>query len=275
MKTIIVPTDFSPAALNAVNYAADMAIQIKAGLLLVHVYQVPVTVTEGTMLMLSITELQEAAEISMKKLKEKLQHITPATLTINTETVLGDVTDEIERICTKIKPLAVVMGTTGHSAAERLLLGSTTLAVIKQVNSPVICIPKGKEYGNGIQKAGLACDFKEVAETTPANTIKNFIQEFNAHLHIINIDYDNEQTTEETPEQSALLQTSLQELNPVYHFIHNKDVEDGISEFAEKNNLDLVIIIPKKHSLSEKLFKKSTTRNLIFESHIPVMCVHD
>ena len=46
MKTILVATDFSPAAFNAVNYAADMAIAIKADLLLLHVYQIPVGYSE-------------------------------------------------------------------------------------------------------------------------------------------------------------------------------------------------------------------------------------
>ena len=41
------------------------------------------------------------------------------------------------------------------------------------------------------------------------------------------------------------------------------------------NNLDLVITIPKKHKLLEGLFKKSSTKQLVFDSHVPVMCVHE
>ena len=46
MKTLIVVTDFSPAASNAVNYAADMALTINATLLILHVYQLPVIYLE-------------------------------------------------------------------------------------------------------------------------------------------------------------------------------------------------------------------------------------
>ena len=42
MKTIIVQTDFSPVSLNAVNFAADMAVAIDASILLFHVYNIPV-----------------------------------------------------------------------------------------------------------------------------------------------------------------------------------------------------------------------------------------
>jgi len=41
MKRILVPTDFSPAAENATAYAAQLARQIEASLVLLHVYQLP------------------------------------------------------------------------------------------------------------------------------------------------------------------------------------------------------------------------------------------
>jgi hypothetical protein len=71
------------------------------------------------------------------------------------------------------------------------------------------------------------------------------------------------------------LHSLLEEVRPHYHFITNADIEEGINGFAEKNNLDLVIAIPKKHKLLDGIFKPSSTKQLIFQSHIPVMCVHE
>ena len=167
------------------------------------------------------------------------------------------------------------MGTTGVSAVERTLFGSNTLTAIKHLTCPVICVPKGKEYGNGVQKIGLACDFKEVVETTPVAEIKEFVKEFHAQLFVLNVDYDNRQFNAETPQQSALLHTVLEEVHPEYHFITHKDIENGINDFAETHNLDLLIAIPKKHKLLDGLFRKSSTKQLVFESHVPVMCVHE
>lgn len=269
MKTLVVPTDFSSAALNAVNYAADMALEINAAVLLLHIYQVPVAITDSPMIMVSIEELKEAAETRLSKLKEDLTHITSGKLVITTEVVLGDITDETESICEKIKPLAVITGTTGHTAAERTLFGSTTLSLIKNLSSPVICVPTGKEYGTGIKKAGLACDFKDT-DNLPLPAIRSFIQTMGAALHIINVDHKHSAHAE-----TSLLRTALEELKPSYHFVEHPDVEDGLNEFAEKNNLDLLITMPRKHKLLESLFKRSTTKQLVFESHIPVMCIHN
>lgn len=275
MKTIIIPTDFSPAANNAVNYGVDMALAINASILLLHVYNIPIAYGDVPVALLSVDEMKQAADQNIERLKKNLEHVTSGKLKISTETRLGNVVDELEQICKNIQPFAVVMGTTGSSAVERTLFGSNTLTAIKHLAYPVICVPKGKEYGKGIRKIGLACDFREVVETTPVSEIREFVKEFHAQLFVLNVDHDNQQLRPDTPEQSALLKAGLEEIHPEYHFITHRDIEEGINEFAEKNDLDLVIAIPKKHKLLEGIFKKSTTRQLVFESHVPVMCVHE
>lgn len=273
MKTIIVPTDFSPVAVNALNYAADMALSINASIMLLHIYQIPVAVTDTPLILVSVDELKAEAEKKLNKVREEIEHISSGKLQVFTEARLGNVTEEIEEIGKRIQPFAVVMGTTGQSAVEQVIFGSNTLSVIKHIKWPVICVPTGKEYGSGIKKIGLACDFREVAETVPTDAIKEFAAQFNAEFHVLNIHY--QEMPQELTEQTAVLQSALTDLNPQYHFIRHKDVEDGIHEFAETNNLDLIISVPKKHKLLEGFFKKSSTKRLIYQSHIPVMTLHN
>jgi nucleotide-binding universal stress UspA family protein len=76
MKTIIVPTDISPIATNAMNFAADMAVNINASLTLLHVYQVPVSMTDVPVVMASADELRKSSEEKLEILKQDLAHIT-------------------------------------------------------------------------------------------------------------------------------------------------------------------------------------------------------
>lgn len=275
MKTIIIPTDFSPAATNAVKYGVDMALAINASVLLLHVYNIPIALGDVPVVLLSADELKKTAEDNIGRLKKDLEHITSGKLKMYTEARLGNVTDELEELCKKVQPFAVVMGTTGASSVQRTLFGSNTLTAIKHLTWPVICVPQGKEYGKGVHKIGLACDFREVVQTTPVSEIKEFVKEFHAQLFVLNVDYDNQQFQPDTPEQSVLLHTALEDVHPEYHFITHKDIEDGINEFAETHGLDIVIAVPKKHKLLDGLFRKSSTRQLVFESHVPVMCLHE
>lgn len=275
MKTIIVPTDFSPIATNAMNFAADMAVNINASLMLLHVYQVPVSMTDVPVVMVSAEELRKSSEAKLQEIKDALTHITSGKIKVYTEARLGDVSDELEDVCKLIQPFAVIMGTRGTTGVERVLFGSTTLTAIRHLKWPVIVVPPGKEYGTGIKKIGFACDFDKVVESTPIHFIKNMVKEFGAELHVLNVDYESRHFKPETPEESLMLHTLLEGLNPNYHFINHVDIEDGINEFVEENNIDLLITIPKKHKLLDSLFKQSSTKQLVTQSHVPVMCVHE
>ena len=275
MKTIIAATDFSPVSLNAVNFAADMALHLDARILLFHAYSIPVSYSDVPVALLSVEEVKKSSELQLGQLKEKIIHVTSGKIRIDTECIMGNTVDELENLCKKIQPFAVVMGAKGKTGLEKVIFGSTALTAIRHLTWPVICVPPGRDFSKGIKKIGFACDFKQVAYTTPVQAIHQIVKEFDAELHVLNVDYNNKQFRPDTPEQSFLLHQLLEDLRPQYHFITGADVEDEINRFAENNNLDLVIAIPKKHKLLEGIFKPSSTKELIFQSHIPVMCVHE
>jgi nucleotide-binding universal stress UspA family protein len=275
MKTIIIPTDFSATAKNAIDYAIAMAKEIKASITLLHVYSVPVTVTTDTpIVVVDEEELRKAAHFQLNTLKREIETNTGNSIKVYAELRLGDTVTELEDMGNNLKPFAIIMGSNGHTGMEQVLFGSTTLKTIRHVTWPVIAVPPSAKY-KGIKKIGFACDFKEVVKSTPAPLIKDFLKNFNAELHVLNVDYENKNFKPETPEESLLLHTLFEELNPVYHFIESPVVEEGINVFATSNQLDLLITIPKKHKLLEGLFKKSETKQLIAHSGIPVMCVHE
>jgi nucleotide-binding universal stress UspA family protein len=275
MKTIIAPTDFSPVSVNAVHFAADMAAALNATLFLFNVYNIPVAYGDVPVALISTDELREASEAELEKLKRDLDLKYTGKINVITGSSMGSIIDELEIICKNVKPLAVVLGAKGRSGLKNMLFGSTALNAIRHLTCPVICVPAEKKFGNGINKVGFACDLKHVAETTPAAPIKNLVRELGAELHIINIDHDNSHHEGDKGEETDQLHKLFDDIHPRYHFIDHPDVEAGINEFAESNNLDLVIAIPKKHRLFEGLFGKGNTKKLVFHSHVPVMCVHE
>lgn len=274
MKTIIVPTDHSPTAINAMNYALDMALAINANVILFNAYSVPVSMTDVPVMLISVEELEKNARSQMDSLKAKADHVVSGKIKIDTETRLGDTVDELELLCDRVQPFAVVMGTRDSSELERTLFGSTTMTAVRRLKWPVIAVPPGKEYGLGIRKVGFACDFKDVVDSIPADSINALVKQFNAEFHVLNVSTNGKDIDTESGE-FVLLKNMLEEAGPVFDFIRNDHVEEGIHEFAEKNNLDLVITVPRKHKFLDGLFKKHHTKKFVFHSHVPVMCVHD
>jgi hypothetical protein len=67
----------------------------------------------------------------------------------------------------------------------------------------------------------------------------------------------------------------LHELKPTYQTILSADVTNGINWFAYKGKIDWVVVIPKKHKLTEKMFTRSQTKELLYHTHVPVLCIHE
>jgi nucleotide-binding universal stress UspA family protein len=277
MKTIIVPTDFSPVAMNALNYALDMAKSIEANIILLNTYQAPVAYSDAPVspvTTISLDDIRRSSEERLADLQQDVARITGGTRKVYIEAKLGNTVDVLEEMCSSVRPFAVVMGSHGSTGVERLIMGSTTLSVIRHLRYPVIVVPSGTTYKE-IRKVGLACDFKDVMETIPAEYIRNIVNEFNAELHVLNINPDGENYDEDTPLESAWLDSLLVDIKPNYYFLKRDDIVEGINEFSEKHNLDVVIVIPKKHNLLEKIFHKSRSKELVKNAHIPIVSIHE
>ena len=117
---------------------------------------------------------------------------------------------------------------------------------------------------------------QKVPESVHANEIKKLVKEFGAQLHVLHVNTDKDKMiSDERIEGSEWLRDMLEEVKPEFHFMNKENIEDAVNEFAEKNNLDMLIIIPKKHGLLEGLFHKSHTKKMAMYTHVPVMSIHE
>jgi nucleotide-binding universal stress UspA family protein len=275
MKTIIAATDFSPNSENAVYYAADMAIVLGAELHLLHVYSVPIPVSEVPIPVVDAKEIEEDATDQLVKLSNKLLARANGKLFVQTELRSGNITWEIEEYCRQIHPYAVVMGAETNGPVERMLFGGKTLSAISKLDWPVLVIPEGVSF-KALKKIGLACDFRKVIDTIPVNEITDLINEFNAELHVLHVSMDSsDEFAAETVTESGWLQEILEDLHPKYHFIQDENTDTAIARFADQNNIDLLIVVPKKHGILNRIFEHSHSKNLVLHSHVPVLSIHE
>lgn len=275
MKKILAPTDFSATSQNAVMYAARLADSLKIELSLVHVCTLPVASHEIAALAYNIKELLDAAEAQMALLKEKVRESLPGNTRINTVILQGDVITEIKNYCASEQPMLIVMGAETKNSFERFLIGGRTIAAIKQLLWPVLVVPRNTSF-KSIKKMGLACDYKDLAETIPVEEIKNIVKQFQAELYVLHIgpdrwdDFDVAMMTE-----ASWLRRELEEIKPIYDFVRDNNVEEGLNRFAADKRLDLLIIVPKKHSLLSRMFQYSHSRQLILHTNVLVMSIHN
>jgi len=274
MKTIIAAVDFSENSVNAANYAADMACATGYDLMLVNVCADTIPVAEAPAAFYTLEKLFEDAEKEMDALRDAVVTRTLGKIKVTGIVKRGDIIEGLRQCCLDNNTYALVMGREDMGALERLVLGSRTVSAVQHLSCPMIAVPPDAKF-TGIRNIGLACDFRDVIETLPVPEIKNLVKETKAALHVLHVsDETGDEFDATTIEESGWFQDMVGDLKPQYHFIKGKDADAGVMDFADKNHLDLLIVIPKKHGLLGRLLKHSHSKSLVLHAHVPVMALH-
>ena len=282
MNTILVPTDFSENSLNSGKYALGLAQKFGAKkIVFYNTYTVPASVnlslvpSESVLFnedFIDFDSLQDTSMSGLKSYKEKLKDDIPLGIEIQLLPKYGFLNDDIVNTLEEVKADLVVMSITGGGAFIETVIGSNTLNVARLTHVPVIIVPSQSSF-NGIDKVLLLSDFVDIEKTVPVNKIKSILNS-NAQLNILHIAKNTQYTFNETSEERIILEELFEGYHPSFHFTVDTDFIAGIHHFVEKNKMDLVIIIPKKHSLLEGIFTKNHTKELAFHSNIPMILVH-
>ncbi|MBS1669064.1 MAG: universal stress protein [Bacteroidetes bacterium] len=271
MNTILVATDFSDASLNAVNYAADMASMIHADLFMLHVCEMPIGINEISVIYTESESLPKYEKYMLEQ-KNKLNTKFGGNLNIGTEVCTGLFFSSLMDVCKRIKPYIVVIGTQGKSAMERFFLGAHAVYSMQHLEWPIMAVPLGAKF-SGIKKMAIACDFVHVLETVPIEAIKQLSTDFQAELHIINYG-KKDKFDSDVVFQSGLFQELFHKMKPIYHLLNGENIVETVVVFAEQNQVDLLIVFPKSHGFVEQFVHKSSTKEMVLNSHVPIISLH-
>lgn len=263
MPFIIVATDFSEVANNAVHYACNMASSSNAEIMLLHSFIIPVSFGDNPMPIMPIDEARHIAEDRMTHLTTNLRNKYPA-LQITSKVTFGDVIDSLDDVTDKLHSSLVIIGNSGPED-DMLWLGSNVVSAMRNLKIPVLAIPQGYAF-KAPEKICYACDFKNMDEGI-GNDLEKIISITNAQLHVLNITTSAE--AENTPP------SYFDKLSPIFHHVAKEDIDTAIATFINNNDMDWLIVVPHKHSFFGQLFHKSITKAIIKTSHIPVLALHE
>lgn len=261
MQTVVVPVDFSHVSLNAAQYAIRMlAGSYDTNVVLYHMYEKKDEEDEANRLLSNLqNELSKNCPLKMESIAVHGEHLI----------------DEIERVVHHRNANLVIMGITGKTALEKTFIGSNTLKLVDENVVPVLIIPPDARF-NGVKNVALTSDFKDVRMTTPSVPIKTVLELFHPILHVVNVDSTHYVSiTAEYQKEKAIMQQMFSEYDPEFYFIGMNDFFDAIERFTKDKNIDVLITIPRRHSLLEKIFKGHHTRKLVYHSHVPILAVHE
>jgi nucleotide-binding universal stress UspA family protein len=145
IERILVALDFSPASVEALDYAVWLAKQFRAAIHLVHAYPPDEASARGAGHLLF--ESAQAIERLNKELTGIHRKHVPTICPDNCHIRGGRPYEEIVRVAREIGAELIVLSTRGYSGLKHLLLGSTAERVVRNAPCPVLIARKPKQRG--------------------------------------------------------------------------------------------------------------------------------
>jgi len=265
MKTILLMTDFSDNAKNAIQYAINMYGE-EVNYILLNTY----IVRENSGAFMSVAD--RIKEISEEELSNELTYIENkfsqySNLNITTLSQRGGPIDSVNIIKSQHPIDLIVMGTKGASGLTKLLIGSVTASIVKETNLPVLIVPEKAEY-QPIKKIVFAVDdFKMDDELL--RPLTSMIQKEKSTLHLLNV------------VNKEALNLNMEELKKLYgqniviESVVGESVSEEIEKFATDNQINLITVVAHHNKFFDRLFHKSVSQELVFHAKLPILVLDD
>ena len=279
MKTLLVPTDFSETSKNAINYSFGFAKQVGiTKIVLYNTYTAQLNVSSDLITPTGVTidyaAEQDYAENQLFEFKETFKDQVPEGVELLILANYGSLTSRINEGVKEAEADAILLGITGGGVLTEKFIGSNATTIARDANVPVFIVPPSASH-DYIHRILLASDFVDVELSTPFGPIIDIVNDTNSQLYILHVaEKPKDQIDINHPEAISFLNW-LPGIQPEFHFIQSNDFPDAINTFAVEKNIGLVIIIPKKHDLVEKIFVENHTKKLAFNTTIPIMAINN
>lgn len=273
MKTILVPTDYSETADNALEYAIEFAKSIKAKIFLFHAYHIPIPTTEFPVMMVSPQEMEKENTDRIKKLEKETIRKVARKIKIESIVRAGFAVDEILSIVKEKKVDMVVMGMKGGGKFTQII-GSTATSLMKRANCPVIVVPEKAKFQE-IKKIVYACDYEKINNHSALEPLWELARMYDAEIMVFNVKDSRVHPSTKEAIEGIRLDHWLGRVKHSYWFAENSDVVEAINDFVKKNHAVMIATVGHKHPFPENLIHKSTTKSMAFHTHTPILSLHE
>lgn len=276
MKRIILPTDFSDNAYNAIRYALNLFKKDDCTFYLLHTYTP--AIYQADYILHSPGQIglgdiyQESSQTQLDQLQSKIEgefkNPKHRFMTISAFNIL---VDEVLETIENEKADLVVMGTQGATGAKEIFLGTHTVHVIKKATCPVIAVPSGFDYEKPKEilfPTDYEVDYQE-------EQLKELMEIANTHMSSIEVMHvaTGYELTDRQLENKQKLDAILGKTAHLFHNLPNQSVIDGINNFQMKKRMNLLVMIQNKHTFLERLFIEPVIKKVGFHVNIPFMVI--
>ncbi len=278
MKNILIPTDFSRNAWNAIEYAMEFFKDQRCTFFFLHTYTPSFYRMDYVLGGPSFSAIPDKGlDISQAGLeqtveKTKMQYANP-NHTFEMVSAFNILTDEINEVSRDKDIDLVVMGTQGATGAKEIFLGSNTVYVIRKAAIPLLAIPNNYSFLS-INKILFPTDYLTQYKEEELALLIEFTKLHNASVTVLHVQEESG-LTESQLEHKNHLRNIVAQIPHTMQELRGANMPDAVIDYAHTFEMDLITMMNRKHSFLERLMVRQNIDQIGFHVKVPLLVIRD
>lgn len=276
MKNILIPTDFSDYALNAIFTAIKLHHSTPCSFILLHAYETDIRNIASPQNSSRAGVVYDAMHTdAINKLEDTLDMIakvaddTPHEFSI--QAAPGNLSTIIKELVPKHDLDLIIMGTKGASGTKKILLGSNTVRVMKKIrNCPILVIPKKYNF-QSLSKIIFPTEYAHFFSKGQLNQLIELAEAWRSQILVFHVAQEFKLSQHQTANKNIL----KDRLGVIKHEFYNvpihSTVTTAINDFADEQSAQMICLVHYSHTYIDKLTQEPIVKKIGFQSEIPLL----
>lgn len=262
--------DFSQGALNALEYAVDVAVSTHSDITLLWVEPN----TSDKVMPGEKNEVRYDAKVELQAMVQAIALKQPK-LKIDFKQKRGKIYQEVAAFVHQNQIDIVIIGTHGIGGVEEFWVESNAYKIISYCPCPVISIRTDYKKGGSINKIILPID-DSLDTTRKVPMAAEFAKYFGAEIRVLGI-YDSDLISirKRTDNYIRVTENYLDKNEVNHKFIHctSNNISTSLVKYAEGEGADMMVIMTDQNKATSDIIMGRKAQQIINQSPIPVLSV--
>ncbi|AXG70755.1 universal stress protein family protein [Kordia sp. SMS9] len=278
MRKILIPTDFSENAMNALKYALELFKYDKSEFFILHAYQDEIHQDQS---LLQKEGLEKVTELVQMKSQQQLETVLDAIYQISPNprhkyklvSANNILVDETDKIVIEESIDIIVMGTRGHTNDKALAFGSNTLKILKYVDAPVLAIPEKYSYKDPKQIV-FPTNYMIPYRRRELKLLCELASNQCAAITMLYVSQSGK-LSKRQEDNKTFLKTELCKNELVFETHNDTNIDNAIYTYIKENNVDMLVMVNNRRSFLEAMLVRSTIQKMSLHIDIPFLALQN
>ena len=278
MRKILIPTDFSENAMNAIAYALELFKYEKSDYYIMHAYQDDIYADEALLEKESLDKItKRISEKSLRELETILKIINEISPNPrHTYSIISSnnmLLDETDKIVDEKNIDILVMGTRGKTNDKKLTFGSHTLQVLKYVQCPVLAIPEHYKY-NQPKHILFPTNYLIPYKRRELKLLCEMASPYRAEIDMLYVS-KSKKLSRRQQDNKSFVQEELGKNSLNFKMENSKHIINAIYTNINEHHIDLLVMVNTRHSFLDSNLFLSIVDELSLHLKIPFLVLQN